>query len=130
VETTFRTPDGRVVQTCALLADTTAERTQGLVEVEDLDPWDAIVFDFGEPVMGPFWMKDTVLPLSIAFYDEFGVFVSSADMEPCPGDDCPSTGADRPYRWAVEVEQGRLEELGAVFGGSLQLGAACDVLAE
>jgi uncharacterized membrane protein (UPF0127 family) len=59
-------------------------------------------------------MRDTALPLSIAYLDEDGGIVSTADMDPCLdlGDQCPSYPADGPYADTVEVVQGGLEELG------------------
>ena len=55
-------------------------------------------------------MKDTVLPLSIAFFAGDGAFVSATDMEPCPptAESCPLYQADGPYTDAIEVVQGDL----------------------
>jgi uncharacterized membrane protein (UPF0127 family) len=59
-------------------------------------------------------MKDTLIPLSIAFFDKGGSFVSATDMEPCspsaPG--CPTYSADAPYADALEVPKGQLGPLG------------------
>jgi uncharacterized membrane protein (UPF0127 family) len=65
-----------------------------------------------------------VLPLSIAFFDQGGAFVSSADMAPCTaatGSECPLYGATGPYSEALEVVQGDLGRLGAVAGGVLEV---------
>jgi uncharacterized membrane protein (UPF0127 family) len=66
-------------------------------------------------------MRNTLIPLSIAFFDAGGRFVSSADMEPCPDEveDCPTTGADGPYLHAIEVAQGDLPGLGIGPGADL-----------
>jgi hypothetical protein len=73
-------------------------------------------------------MKDTVLPLSIAFVASDGAFVSATDMEPCAPDvaACPVYGADGPYADALEVPQGQLGELGIGPGARVSVtGAAC-----
>ena len=71
-------------------------------------------------------MKDTLLPLSIAWYAADGSLVSTADMEPCPEGvtDCPVTTAGGRYRYAVEVPQGALDGLGLVEGSTIALGLA------
>jgi uncharacterized membrane protein (UPF0127 family) len=105
---------------CALLADDRDERVQGLSEQDDLRGYDGMVFRFDEPSTSRFTMLDTRIPLSIAFFDEDGAFVSARDMEPCPpGTDCPSYAAEAPYLHALEVEQGGLAALGIGEGARL-----------
>jgi uncharacterized membrane protein (UPF0127 family) len=105
---------------CALLADDPDERVQGLSEQDDLRGYDGMVFRFDEPSTSSFTMQDTRIPLSIAFFDADGAFVSSEDMAPCPpGTDCPSYAADGPYVHALEVEQGGLATLGVGAGAQL-----------
>lgn len=124
---TVTRPDGTTVELCLLLADTDARRSRGLMEVTDLAGYDGMLFSWPEPTSSAFYMFNTVLPLSIAFYGEDGRFVSSADMDPCPAADvadCPLTFADGPYRQAVEVPQGQLTPLGMVEGSTLSVGGA------
>jgi uncharacterized membrane protein (UPF0127 family) len=105
---------------CALLADEADERVQGLSEQDDLQGYDGMVFRFDEPSTSTFTMRDTRIPLSVAFFAEDGAFVSSEDMEPCPpGSDCPSYTAEGPYLHALEVEQGGLAALGIGDGAQL-----------
>lgn len=106
---------------CMLAADDPASRAQGLMEQTDLRGYDGMVFEFDEPSTARFFMRDTLLPLSIAFFDDDGRFVSAADMDPCPDDvdDCPNFGADAPYVLAVEVAQGDLDRLGLVEGSEV-----------
>jgi uncharacterized membrane protein (UPF0127 family) len=105
---------------CALLADEVDERVQGLSEQDDLQGYDGMVFRYDEPSTASFTMRDTRIPLSIAFFDEDGAFVSSADMDPCPpGTDCPSYAAEGPYLHALEVDQGGLVALGIGDGARL-----------
>lgn len=115
-ETAFRVTDagGKVVDGMALLADDAEARRQGLREQTDLRGYDAMVFRFPKPSTGAFTMRDTRIPLSIAFFDLYGRFVSSTDMEPCPDQvlRCPSYVAEGPYLHAIEVIQGDLARLG------------------
>jgi uncharacterized membrane protein (UPF0127 family) len=107
--------DGTVLEWCLLLADTDARRAQGLMGVDDLAGFDGMLFAWPEPTTGEFWMFDTRLPLSIAFFAADGGFVSATDMEPCPSQDpaaCPSYPAEAPYTHAVEVTSGGLAEVG------------------
>jgi len=111
------------------LADTPALRAQGLMGVTDpgLGGASAMVFAFPADTTSGFWMKDTLLPLSVVWYAADGAYVSAADMDPCPEgvDPCPVTSAGAGYRYAVEVAQGSSERLGTVAGSTIALGATC-----
>jgi uncharacterized membrane protein (UPF0127 family) len=113
--------DGRTFDGAALLAADGPSRSQGLMEQTDLRGYDAMVFRFDEPSRGEFYMRNTRIPLSIAFFDAAGRFVSSADMEPCPDEvrRCPTYGAARPYVHAVEVAAGDLGRMGIGAGSVL-----------
>jgi uncharacterized membrane protein (UPF0127 family) len=111
--------DGRELN--VLLATSGEQRSQGLMLVEDLNGWDGMWFQFDGPVSGGFWMKNTLLPLSIAWIDAEGRVVAIADMEPCVVDDCPSYRPGSEYVSALEVEQGRFETLGIGVGSVIQL---------
>ena len=52
------------------VADDDDERTIGLMNRERLDPDAGMVFLWDEPLHATFWMKDTLIRLSIAFWDE------------------------------------------------------------
>src|SRR6266545_2212558 len=51
----------------------------------------------------PFWMKDTLVPLQIAFVGGDGRVVGVFEMPPCRADPCPTYAPTRPYRYAVEL---------------------------
>ncbi len=111
---------------CALLADTPEQHARGLMERTDLGGYDGMLFRLSADSTGGFYMKNTPLPLSIAWFDAAGRFVSSADMEPCLDRiECPTHYATAPYRFALEVEQGGLAGQGIGPGAQLQLGGAC-----
>ena len=80
-------------------------------------PADAgMVFVFSEDHRGPFWMKDTLIPLSIAFYAGDGRILKILDMEPCDADPCPLYDPEVAYRGALEVNQGAFAALGHLGG--------------
>ncbi|MDW3215399.1 MAG: DUF192 domain-containing protein [Ilumatobacteraceae bacterium] len=113
--------DGTVCELCVWLADTASQRSQGLMFVTDLGPADAMAFRYPEPHTGTFWMKNTVLPLSIAFFDSDGGFLTSFDMEPCTSDPCPNYRTPDDFSIAVEVPRGTLADLGLVEGSTFEL---------
>jgi uncharacterized membrane protein (UPF0127 family) len=120
--------DGTTESYCVWLATTEAERERGLMGVTSLGGADGMLFRFGTEQSGMFWMKDTVLPLSIAFFGGDGAFVSATDMEPCPPDvaACPTYAAAAPYADALEVVKGGLAPLGIAAGSRLVVtDAAC-----
>jgi uncharacterized membrane protein (UPF0127 family) len=116
--------DGATCDVCLWAALTADQRTRGLMDVTDLSGADGMVFRFGAATTGEFWMLDTPTPLSIAFYDADGVFVSSIDMAPCvdtPSADCARYAAAGPYADAVEVAQGKLPSLLMTAGSQLEI---------
>jgi hypothetical protein len=71
-------------------------------------------------------MKDTLIPLSIAWFDAAGRYVSETDMTPCGSATiCPLYHAAAPYTVAVEVAKGGLGHLGIGAGSSLTVGGSC-----
>jgi uncharacterized membrane protein (UPF0127 family) len=120
--------DGSTEAFCLLLADDPDEWARGLMEVVDLGDHAGMAFVFPEDRTGSFFMRNTPLPLSIAFLDGDGMLVSATDMDPCEDrDGCPTYAAAGPYRIAVEVPQGDLTTLGLDEPeASLELGGGCD----
>lgn len=111
---------------CALLADTGAQQQRGLMNRTDLADHDGMLFRFHADTTTGFYMKDTPMPLSIAWFDAEGRFVSSAEMEPClERADCPTYQAARPYRFALEVGRGGLSDQGIGAGSHLSVGGTC-----
>jgi uncharacterized protein len=88
------------------VADSPGEHERGLMDVESLPADEGMAFVFQQPTQTSFWMKDTLIPLSIAFVDEEGVVVGVRDMQPCEADPCRTYGVDRPFVLAVEANLG------------------------
>lgn len=116
---TVRTSNGDL-QWCLLLAETPAQRSRGLMEVTDLGGYDGMLFRYDADATEAYWMRNTPMPLSIAFVSRTGAVVSTVDMAPCADrPDCPSYPAAAPYRTAIEVPQGGLDRLGIVGGNTV-----------
>lgn len=91
------------------VAETPQETAQGLMFVTQLAPLDGMLFVYGAERQVQHWMKDTLIPLDIAFFDADGRFVSKASMIPCTEEndaDCPRYPAAGPAAYSVEVAAG------------------------
>ena len=96
------------------IADSPALRAQGLMGVEDLGDLDGMLFYWRHEASGGFWMKDTLIPLDIVWFNEDGTYADRASMVPCPpdvGDDCPlyRPEGEPDYRFAIEANPGELD---------------------
>lgn len=114
-----RSPLGQLLRWCVLLARTTQQQERGLMQVTDaaLGGYDGMLFRFPSDTMVPFWMRNTPMPLSIAYLDSKGALVSAADMAPCADSpSCPGYPPKGPFRLAIEVPQGGLARLGVEPG--------------
>ena len=121
---TVRDPDGtRVGAIEAYDAFEPPARQRGLMGRKQLPHGAGMVFRFPQDHRGGFWMKDTLIPLSIAFFKADGTVVRVLDMPPCKADPCPSYDPERRYRGALEVNRGFLDELGVTEGWRLELRA-------
>lgn len=121
VAASVTTADGEVCDVCLWLADTADARRQGLMGVTDLGDGDGMAFVYPVPHTGTFWMKNTLLPLSIAFFDDQGAFLDAFDMEPCTADPCPVYPTATDFLIAIETTRGDLGGLGVGPGSRLVL---------
>jgi len=103
------------------IADTEDERERGLMGRTSLGDGRGMVFLWDEPVESSFWMKDTLIPLSIAFWDERGRIIQLDNMQPCRQDPCPTYGPDEPFVGALEVNVGFFEEHGVSVGDRVEI---------
>ena len=97
----------------AEIASTPQSRMIGLMMRERLAPNHGMVFVFEDKSQHCFWMRNTLIPLSIAFIDDDGTVVSIADMSPkSEASTCPQ----RPVRYALEMDQGWFAKRGVTAG--------------
>jgi uncharacterized membrane protein (UPF0127 family) len=121
-----RSADGTASHHCGLLALTTAQQDRGLMNRTDLAGYDGMLFQFVEPTTTQFYMKDTLIALSIAWFDATGHLVSATDMTPCGSATvCPLYAAAAPYTVALEVPKGGLGHVGVGPGATLTVGGSC-----
>jgi uncharacterized protein len=92
------------------IADTDALREHGLMGVTDLPPDQGMAFVWDSPTDTTFWMKDTLIPLSIAFVDDQGDVIAVREMTPCEADPCATYTPDAPYTTAIEANAGWFED--------------------
>jgi uncharacterized membrane protein (UPF0127 family) len=87
------------------LALTSESRTRGLMNRRKA-PVDGMLFVFPESTSGGFWMKNTLVPLTIVFFDTSGRRVRRMSMVPCRDDPCAIYDPGRRYRFALELRAG------------------------
>lgn len=85
------------------LAADEPSRQRGLKFRESLAPNHGMLFVFPVAAQYCFWMKDTSIPLTVAFIDATGAIISMADMQPHSLD---SRCSMAPATYALEMEQG------------------------
>jgi uncharacterized membrane protein (UPF0127 family) len=117
---TIRTADGPVVLSVEV-ADTPDERARGLMGRTSLPEGRGMAFVFDRPTDVRFWMKDTLIPLSIAFWDSEDEIVALLEMVPCREDPCPTYDAGVPYVGAVETNRGFFTKHGVAVGDRVEL---------
>jgi uncharacterized protein len=113
--------DGSDALLYVAVAETVQEQQEGLMGVEMLPADNGMAFVFDEPANSTFWMKDTLIPLSIAFVDESGQVIGVRDMQPCEADPCPTYGIDDPYVLAIEANLGWFDQAGVEVGDHAEL---------
>lgn len=101
----------------AEVANTMASRATGLMLRKSMPQGSGMVFIFDESATHCMWMKNTLIPLSVAFIDERGEIANIADMQP---QDETTHCASRPVRFALEMNQGWFRKRGIVPGAAIK----------
>ncbi|HEX9343274.1 MAG TPA: DUF192 domain-containing protein [Actinomycetota bacterium] len=106
-------PSGRpAVGVSVEVAATPAARERGLMGRTSVPAGTGMVFLMPSDTTVRFWMKDTLVPLSIAFVAADGHVVEVDEMPPCHANPCPTYGPNRPYRSAIELAAGGFSRAG------------------
>ena len=100
----------------AEVASNNAERATGLMSRPSMPIHRGMLFVFPEAGVQCFWMKNTLIPLSIAFLDDAGRIVQIADMQPQSLDNHCSS---RPVRFALEMNAGWFRSRGLAVGAKI-----------
>lgn len=129
-ELTLKTAD-KEIELEVEVADDEAERVQGLMHREDLDDDRGMWFVFEDEALRRFWMKNTLIPLDIMFFDADLELVRIVEgMQPCiPSESAPGSVTQCltyfsrvPAMYALEVNAGFVEKNGAEIGNTVVLG--------
>ena len=97
----------------AELANTPESRMQGLMFRKTLGTSDGMLFVFDEPERQCMWMRNTYVPLSVAFIDAKGAILNVEDMEPLTENSHCALG---PARFALEMNKGWFASRGLKAG--------------
>ena len=115
----FTIENGRSPLTVVLeIARTEAQRSQGLMYRKTLKDGEGMLFIFERDQILSFWMKNTLIPLSIAYIAYDGKIIEIHDME--PGNLNPIVSS-RSSRYALEVPQGWFSREGIGIGARLDI---------
>ena len=100
----------------AEVASNSGDRATGLMHRPSMPAQRGMLFVFPEAGVQCFWMKNTLIPLSIAFIDDNGRIVQIADMQPQSLDNHCS---NRPVRFALEMNAGWFRSRGLAVGAKI-----------
>ena len=115
-ELVIETANGNRVNITAEIAETDEQRQRGLMERDKLDDGKGMIFIFSQDQMVSFWMKDTRIPLSIAFISADGDILEIRAMEPF---NLSPVRSSRSVRFALEVPQSWFSRAGIAVGDRL-----------
>ena len=101
----------------AEVANSMGTRMEGLMHRKSMPEGSGMVFVFDENATHCMWMKNTLIPLSVAFIDESGAIINIADMQPHSEQ---SHCATRPARYALEMNKGWFAQRGIKPGAKLR----------
>ena len=101
----------------AEVAATNPERMQGLMHRRMMPENRGMLFVFTDEANHAMWMKNTFIPLSVAFIDSKGVITNIEDMKPHTEDAHPAT---RPVRYALEMNVGWFAKRGIKAGAKIE----------
>ena len=100
----------------AAVAQTPEQRQTGLMFRREMAQHEGMLFVFEQASPQCFWMKNTLLPLSIAFLADDGTIVNIADMQPQVLD---SHCSSKPVRYVLEMNQGWFAKRGIKPGARI-----------
>ncbi len=99
-----------------------ASREHGLMMRTTLAPDHSMLFAFSYQAPQAFWMKNTLIPLDILYFDTDRRLVSmQLNVPPCKGDPCPIYPSNAPARYVLELSAGTAHRIGAQVGDELKI---------
>lgn len=101
----------------AELAQTPDQRSTGLMFRKTMPSSDGMLFVFEQPGVQCFWMKNTLLPLSVAFLDNDGSIVNIDEMQP---ETLDSHCSAKPVRFVLEMNKSWFDSRGVKVGTKIK----------
>lgn len=92
------------------IADDENERERGLMNRTELPADQGMLFLFPTPAILSFWMKNTLIPLDVLYFDADQNFINMQTMDPCTVDPCPTYSSTHLATSALELSSGFYEE--------------------
>jgi uncharacterized protein len=111
---------GKKVEVRVEVADDPFEQARGLMRRKSLGEDRGMLFVFRGEEVRSFWMRNTLIPLSIAYIDSGGRITDILNMKPLD-DKPPHYVSSEPVQYALEVNQGFFEERGVKVGDHAEL---------
>lgn len=98
-----------------------SSRMRGLMFREHLAPDHGMLFVFDDDREREFWMKNTLIPLDILFFDAKGRLIAmQLNAQPCRQSRCPGYPSHQPARYVLELNAGSAQRLDLQLGEQLQ----------
>ncbi len=114
-------PENKAAVVTVEHARTPEEQMRGLMGRTVLPEGTGMLFTFESEQQLSFWMKNTLIPLDIVYFDAEGNFVSAATMEPCTQDPCRTYLSATFALYALELPAGTVADWGIKTGWRLKL---------
>lgn len=104
------------------LAVSAAERKRGLMQRSSLAPNQGMLFVYPEPQFVSFWMKQTLIPLDILFFDAEGRLIHMFEhVQPCRITPCKTYANKQPAQYVLELPAGSAERLSLRLGNRFEI---------
>jgi len=99
------------------LAENDEQQARGLMFREQMAPDRGMFFIFRSEYMQAFWMKNTLIPLDMLYFDKkFRLVSMQTSVPPCKADPCPSYPSSGPAQYVLELNAGTADKLGVKPG--------------
>lgn len=104
------------------LATTGQQRARGLMDRTSMPADHGMLFVFTRQAPQSFWMKDTLIPLDMLYFDKDRKLVSmQLNAPPCKGMPCPEFPSNAPVKYVLELNAGTAIKIGAKIGDLLTI---------
>ncbi len=106
------------------IAQTPAESERGLMYRTKIPEKQGMYFIYPKPLdpkLVGFWMKNTLIPLDIAFFDSSGTIFDITTLQPCVTVNCPVYSTKAVYAGALEMNAGYFSEVGMGINANIKL---------